>query len=92
LNHRSSKNFEAMNSCIVAPGTFHDELYEVSEPGSYLKWDFETKTANITFGIFLQPENGLKTPTEIVPLMKCECHMVPECGGITCKQAGKYVV
>ena len=40
-------------------------------------------------------ENGSKHPKDVVPLVKCESHIVPETGEVICEKTGRckyYVV
>lgn len=91
LNQETNNKYDNMSSCVVPHGKYEEFLYDVTEPGSCLKWDFRTKSDNVTFGIFLE-ENGSEPPKDVVPLVKCESHIVPETGEVICEKIGRYII
>ncbi|GFY69284.1 SEC14-like protein 2 [Trichonephila inaurata madagascariensis] len=66
---------------------------EVKEEGSYLEWEFETKSKDIAFAIYFQEKssNGFKT-IEVIPKQKIDTCYEPEKGFLKCDRAGIYVV
>ncbi|XP_022109496.1 SEC14-like protein 2 [Acanthaster planci] len=47
-------NFDNMSQVWVPSGTVWDLKYQVTVPGSVLKWEFKTEKCNIGYGVFLQ--------------------------------------
>ncbi|GIX71641.1 SEC14-like protein 2 [Caerostris extrusa] len=68
-----------------------ERCFEVEEPGSYLEWEFETKTKDIGFVIYFkgQPES---LPVELIPKQRIDTCYEPEKGLFRCEKPGKYVV
>ncbi|GFQ92530.1 retinal-binding protein [Trichonephila clavata] len=65
---------------------------EVEEEGSYLEWEFQTKSKDIAFAIYFQEKssNGSK-PIEVIPKQKIDTCYEPEKGFLKCDRAGIYV-
>ncbi|GFY46096.1 SEC14-like protein 4 [Trichonephila inaurata madagascariensis] len=67
--------------------------FEVTEPNSFLVWEFETKYRDIAFAVYFQ-ENSLKQskPVEILPKQRLDTYYEPETGIYKCIKAGTYIV
>ncbi|GFS67841.1 SEC14-like protein 2, partial [Nephila pilipes] len=66
---------------------------EIKEAGSYLEWEFETKSKDIAFAVYFQEKspNGSK-PIEVIPKQRIDTCYEPEKGFLKCDKAGIYVV
>ncbi|KAF7238444.1 SEC14-like protein 2 [Varanus komodoensis] len=60
------------------------------------RWQFVSEGADIGFGIYLKTKAGLRQHagemTEVCPTRRCNAHLVPEDGSLTCTDAGTYVL
>ncbi|GBM84278.1 SEC14-like protein 2 [Araneus ventricosus] len=64
--------------------------YEVTEPGSYLEWEFETKNKDIGFSILYKPTKDSKT-SELLPKQRIDTCYEPEKGFLRCDKPGTYI-
>ncbi|CAL1286868.1 unnamed protein product [Larinioides sclopetarius] len=63
---------------------------DVRLPGSFLEWEFETKSKDIGFGVFFKTEDD--RPVELVPKQRIDTCYGPEKGLFKCLKAGTYTV
>ncbi|XP_070205227.1 retinal-binding protein-like isoform X2 [Littorina saxatilis] len=62
--------------------------YEVTKPGSVLRWEFKTEDFDIGFGVQLLRE-GVKETVRATE--RVNSHIVPEDGSVTCHKTGTYL-
>ncbi|XP_071790017.1 SEC14-like protein 2 [Asterias amurensis] len=67
--------------------------FEVTEPSSGLRWEFQTEKDDIGFGVYRKETSpdGKSKLVEVVATSRFSCHMVPESGVMECDQVGTYV-
>ncbi|GBM52234.1 SEC14-like protein 2 [Araneus ventricosus] len=63
---------------------------DVRLPGSFLEWEFETKSKDIGFGVFFKA--GDARPVELVPKQRIDTCYGPERGLFKCLKAGTYTI
>ncbi|GBM92850.1 hypothetical protein AVEN_246777-1 [Araneus ventricosus] len=63
---------------------------EVTEPGSYLEWEFETKSKDIGFAVQYRPSRDSKT-SELLPKQRIDTCYEPEKGFLRCDNPGTYI-
>ncbi|XP_044304871.1 SEC14-like protein 2 isoform X1 [Varanus komodoensis] len=84
------------HSVAVNRGSSQQLEYEILSPGCVLRWQFVSEGADIGFGIYLKTKAGLRQHagemTEVCPTRRCNAHLVPEDGSLTCTDAGTYVL
>ncbi|CAL1271940.1 unnamed protein product [Larinioides sclopetarius] len=64
--------------------------YEVTEPGSYLEWEFETKNKDIGFAVLFKPAKDSKS-SELLPKQRIHTCYEPEKGLLRCDKSGIYI-
>ncbi|KAF8792138.1 SEC14-like protein 2 like protein [Argiope bruennichi] len=64
--------------------------YEVTEPGSYLEWEFETKNKDIGFAVLYKPNTDCKS-SELLPKTRIDTCYEPEKGFLRCDKPGTYI-
>ncbi|CAL1286877.1 unnamed protein product [Larinioides sclopetarius] len=63
---------------------------EVADPGSYLEWEFETKSKDIGFSVQYRPSKDSKT-SELLPKQRIDTCYEPEKGFVRCDKPGTYI-
>ncbi|KAL5016998.1 hypothetical protein ScPMuIL_006587 [Solemya velum] len=81
-------------SIHMTPATVRhgDKLYvecQIENPGSVLRWEFQTKDYDIAFGVFRKSEN--KT-IPIMPVTRVHSHLIAEDGSLVCWDTGTYLL
>ncbi|GIY88958.1 retinal-binding protein [Caerostris extrusa] len=65
---------------------------EVQEPGSYLEWEFETKSKDIGFAVYYKDKYSKDNkPVEVVPKQRIDTCYDPEKGFFKCDKVGTYI-
>lgn len=80
-----------LQMCVVEKKSAVPLTVEVHEPGSILRWEFQTENYDIGFGVFFAPPDDSKLQ-ELVAMTRVNCHLVPEDGMLVCSHPGKYVL
>ncbi|XP_062942235.1 SEC14-like protein 3 [Cynocephalus volans] len=84
------------HSVQINRGSSHQVEYEILFPGCVLRWQFSSDGGDIGFGIFLKTKMGERQRAgemmEVLPSQRCNAHMVPEDGSLTCSEVGVYVL
>ncbi|KAK7499112.1 hypothetical protein BaRGS_00009659 [Batillaria attramentaria] len=87
LQNRDSD--DQLETATVSRGEKLCLQFEVTKPGSVLRWEFKTDDFDIGFGVFLKTDKGREA---VYPVERVNSHMVPEDGSVTCQQTGTYEV
>lgn len=72
--------------------------YKVEQPGAILSWEFKTEEHDIGFGVYYKSPDDVRKHIhtsdleEVFPMMRRDCHMIPEQGSLTCERLGTYVM
>ncbi|KAF8794825.1 SEC14-like protein 2 [Argiope bruennichi] len=78
---------------VLARASFSEIELDVEEDGSFIEWEFETKTRDIGFGLFYKEiVDGEEKITELVPLLRINTEDYSETGVYKCEKAGTYIV
>ncbi|CAL1286876.1 unnamed protein product [Larinioides sclopetarius] len=91
LRHAEKKLSKApgVQKLTVTRNSKEERCFEVKEAGSYLEWEFETKTKDIGFVIcYVEEEEAI----ELIPKQRIDTCYEPEKGLFKCEKPGKYVV
>jgi len=94
-NIRENIDMTNFENCTVQRGSTVQLDYEVSEPGSTLRYQFLSEGNDIGFGIFRRTSDERQKKGDMVEIVKSqrvESHLIPEEGNILLEEAGKYVV
>lgn len=106
IQDRVTVNKESMTKITVPRGGTHQLSFNVTDPGTVIRWVFETDHYDIAYGIFLKLDtndtskveektksSGNKNDSmeEIKPVSRVNSQMVPEDGNITCTKTGTYI-
>lgn len=74
---------------VLSRASFLEIEIEISEPGSLIEWEFETKTRDVGFGVFRKEiVDGEERITELVPLLRLDTEAYAETGFYQCEKAG----
>ncbi|CAL8318321.1 unnamed protein product [Lota lota] len=80
-------------SVSIGRGSVFDLDYDITAPGSILRWQFASNGADIGFGVFLRSqENGDGGQLQMLPSERYNAHLVPEEQSLLCPQPGVYVL
>ncbi|GBN71336.1 SEC14-like protein 2 [Araneus ventricosus] len=92
LRHAEKKLSKApdVEKLTVTRNSKEERCFEVKEPGSYLEWEFETKTKDIGFVIYYI-EDAAEEPqaVELIPKQRIDTCYEPEKGLFKCEKPGK---
>ncbi|GFU20964.1 retinal-binding protein, partial [Nephila pilipes] len=72
---------------IVTRFSKEEITFEVTEPGSFLEWEFETKNRDIGFSLNFK-RNNFEEPVELVPKQRIDTCYEPEKGLFKCEEIG----
>lgn len=90
--HKSKRSLASLpdaQKIVLTRATFHEIFNNVDIPGSYLEWEFETKTKDVGFGLFYQTNvEGEDQMKEIVPLQRINTDDYAEHGMYRCEKPG----
>nr|UXK97413.1 retinal-binding protein [Babylonia areolata] len=78
-----------LESATVSRGDKLCLTYNVTKPGSVLRWEFKTDDFDIGFGVHVLRNGKRET---VVATERVNSHIVPEDGSITCQHPATYVV
>lgn len=84
----------AMTAVNIGRGSTLQLEYEVHEPNSILRYEFQTDDHDIGFGVFRKTSKERLKASEmdtILSTQRSNCHLVPEDGAIECDLPGIYV-
>ncbi|KAM4808893.1 SEC14-like protein 2 [Rhinophrynus dorsalis] len=88
------QNYE--NSVTINRGSSQQMEYEILFPGCVLRWQFQSDSGDIGFGVFRKTKAGERQKAgdmiEVLPNQRYNAHMVPEDGTLTCSDPGTYVL
>uniref|UniRef100_A0A8C5CUC2 SEC14-like protein 2 n=1 Tax=Gadus morhua TaxID=8049 RepID=A0A8C5CUC2_GADMO len=80
-------------SVSISRGSVFDLEYNITVPGSILRWQFASDGSDIGFGVFLRcQEDGDGGQRQVVPSERYNAHLVPEDQSLLCPQPGTYVL
>ncbi|XP_059894509.1 SEC14-like protein 2 isoform X1 [Gadus macrocephalus] len=80
-------------SVSISRGSVFDLEYNITVPGSVLRWQFASDGSDIGFGVFLRSqEDGDGGQRQVVPSERYNAHLVPEDQSLLCPQPGTYVL
>ncbi|XP_056434830.1 SEC14-like protein 2 [Gadus chalcogrammus] len=80
-------------SVSISRGSVFDLEYNITVPGSILRWQFASDGSDIGFGVFLRcQEDGDGGQRQVVPSERYNAHLVPEEQSLLCPQPGTYVL
>ncbi|XP_045172153.2 SEC14-like protein 2 isoform X1 [Mercenaria mercenaria] len=85
----------AMLTGNIGRGSTLQLEYEVHEPNSILRYEFQTDGYDIGFGVFRKNSKERLKASEmdtILSTQRSNCHLVPEDGAVECDSPGIYVV
>lgn len=94
--HRSKRTLSKLpgvQRVTLSRAAFHEVNLDVKESGSYLEWEFETKSRDIGFGLFFNEViDDEEKITEMVPIQRIDTEEYPETGTLKCEKPGTYVI
>lgn len=93
--YNQSVPHHAMVTGTIGRGSTLQLEYEVHEPESVLRYEFQTDGYDIGFGVFRKTSKERLKADEmetILTTQRTNCHLVPEDGAIECDLPGIYVV
>ncbi|XP_037609680.1 SEC14-like protein 2 [Sebastes umbrosus] len=84
------------NSVTVSRGSVVQLEYDVPAASSVLRWQFASDGADIGFGVYQRTKDGggqkVAEMLQVLPSERYNAHLVPEDSGLTCTEAGVYVL
>ncbi|XP_034565748.1 SEC14-like protein 2 isoform X2 [Notolabrus celidotus] len=84
------------NSVTISRGSTFQLEYDVKAATSVLRWQFASDGADIGFGVFRRTKEGagqkVAEMQQVLPSERYNAHLVPEDNGLTCQDAGVYVL
>lgn len=84
------------NSVTIGRGSTYQLEFDITIPGSQLRWQFASDKADIGFGVFKRTEEGRDQKVEdmlkVQPSERYNAHMVPEDSSVACDEPGVYVL
>ena len=90
--HKSKRSLATLpdaEKIVLTRATFHEIFKKINTPGSYLEWEFETKSRDVGFGLFYQMNTeGEDKMREIVPLQRIDTEDYAEHGMYRCENPG----
>lgn len=94
--HRSKRtlvNTPGVKKVILSNAAYHEVNLEVKEPGSYLEWEFETKSRDIGFGLFHKKLiDGEENNIELIPIQRINTDEYADTGLYLCEEGGNYIM
>ncbi|GBL81265.1 SEC14-like protein 2 [Araneus ventricosus] len=74
---------------VVECGAVHKVETLISEPNSFLQWDYQTVNFDICFGLSFKKDQDSESKP-ILPARRVDSHRIPESGSFTCEETGIY--
>lgn len=94
-NIRENIDMTNFENCTVPRGSSVQLDYDVTQPGSTLRWQFLSEGNDIGFGVFKRTADERQKKADMVEIVKSErvdSHLIPEEGSVLLEEAGQYIV
>ncbi|KFM60422.1 SEC14-like protein 2, partial [Stegodyphus mimosarum] len=93
---RSSKQFSQLpgiKKYTITRMSKIELIMTVTEPGSYIEWEFETKSKDIGFSLLYKEDNMDNSKVkELIPKQRIDTYMSSEMGMYKCERPGIYII
>ncbi|XP_060563002.1 SEC14-like protein 2 [Ruditapes philippinarum] len=93
--YNQAEPHHAMVTGNIGRGSTLQLEYEVHEPNSVIRYEFQTDGYDIGFGVFRKKSKERMKASEmdtILSTQRSNCHLVPEDGAVECDLPGIYVI
>ncbi|GFS49419.1 SEC14-like protein 2, partial [Trichonephila inaurata madagascariensis] len=84
---------EGVEKFTVTRFSKQERSFEIKQVGSYLEWEFETKSKDIGFGLYFKDKSAKESKkVELVPKQRIDTCYEPEKGLFKCQKVGTYIL